>query len=125
MILMPVIMVSPFAALFLFYYFPLKTALPAYIMILIVAGFCYYVMFKSMRASAKTGMEAMMGQEGLVVEDIDPEGKIEFKNDIWTATAGGKRIVKGEKVKILDAEGLVLMVEDLRGDEKGAKLRPA
>ena len=119
MILMPIVMVSPLAALFLFYYFPLKTALPAYIMILIVAGFCYYVMIKSMRAGAKTGMEAMMGQEGIVVEDIDPEGKIEFKNDIWTATARGKKIVRGERVKILDAKGLVLIVESRREDAGG------
>ena len=113
MILMPIIMVSPFLALWLFYYLPFETALPIYIAVLVIAGFCYYVMIKSMRAKAKTGVEAMIGKEALVIEDIDPVGKIELKEGIWTATARGKKIVHGKKVKVLDAKGLVLRVEGL------------
>ena len=93
MILMPLIMVSPFVALWLFYYLPLESALPIYIIILIVAGFYYVMMFKSMRAKAKTGLEAMIDGEALVIEDIAPEGKVLFKDEIWTATARGKEIV--------------------------------
>jgi len=113
MILMPIIMVSPFAALLLFYFFTPSAVLPVYLVVLIVAGFCYYVMFKSMRDSAKTGIEAMIGQEARVIEDIDPEGKIEFKNDIWTATTVGQKIVQGGSVRILYVKGLVLIVEEI------------
>jgi hypothetical protein len=60
LILMPLIMVSSFFALFLFYYLPLETALPIYIVILMLAGFYYVVMFKSMRAKTKIGLEAMI-----------------------------------------------------------------
>ena len=119
MILMAVIMVSPLAALLLFSYFPFYTALTLYTLILIVAGYCYYVMFKSMRDEAKTGMETMFGKEGLVIEDIDPEGKIVFKNDIWTATTRGEKISSGERVKIMGAKGLVLTVEGFRNDGMG------
>ena len=122
MILMPIIMVSPFLALWLFYYLPFETALPIYIAVLIVAGFCYYVMIKSMRAKAKTGREAMIGKEALVLEDIDPVGKIEMKEGIWTATARGKKIRHGEKVKVMSAKGLVLQVEGL--DENKERFRP-
>jgi len=111
MILMPLIMVSPILALLLFFYLPLETALPMYITILVVAGFYYVVMFRSMRAKTKTGLEAMIGEEALVIEDIAPEGKVLFKDEIWTATARGREIVKGQKVKILEAKGLVLVVE--------------
>lgn len=114
MILMAIIMVSPLAALLLFSYFSLETSLSLYAVILIVAGYCYYVMFKSMRDKAQTGMEATLGKEGIVIEDIDPEGKIEFRNDIWTATTGGKKLVRGERVKILSVKGLVLTVESIR-----------
>jgi membrane-bound ClpP family serine protease len=116
MILMPIIMLSPFLALVLFYYLPFQTALRIYIAIVIVAGYGYYIMFKSMRAKVKTGMEAMMGAEALVIEDIDPEGKVRFKDEIWTATTPGKKISQGEKVRILEAEGLVLVVERLDAD---------
>jgi membrane-bound ClpP family serine protease len=120
MILMPLVMVSPLAALLLFYYLPFATALLYYTPILIVAGFCQCVMFKSMRAKVKTGLEAMMGGEALVIKDIDPEGKVRFRDEIWTAAARGNKIVVGERVKILDAEGLILIVERLHEDEEGA-----
>ena len=120
MIFMPLIMVSPILALLLFFYLPLESALPIYITILIVAGFYYVVMFKSMRAKSKTGLEAMIGEEALVIEDIAPEGKVLFKDEIWMATARGKEIVKGQRVKILEAKGLVLVVKGSGGDEKGS-----
>ena len=121
MILMPLIMISPFFALLLFYYLPLETALPIYIVILIVAGFYYVVMFKSMRAETKTGLEAMIDGEALVIEGIAPEGKVEFKDEIWTATTRGKEIVRGERVKILETQGLVLVVEGLAEGKKGSR----
>ncbi|MEJ2728205.1 MAG: NfeD family protein [Deltaproteobacteria bacterium] len=116
MILMPVIMVSPLLALLLFYYLPLHTALPIYIVILIVAGFCHYFMYQSMRAKNRSGLEAMIGGKALVMEDIDPEGKIKFKTELWNATARGKKIEAGKKVRILGAQGLVLIVENLKED---------
>ena len=121
MILMPLIMISPFFALLLFYYLPLETALPIYIVILIVAGFYYVVMFKSMRGKTKTGLEAMIDGEALVIEGIAPEGKVEFKDEIWTATTRGKEIVRGERVKILETQGLVLVVEGLAEGKKGSR----
>jgi membrane-bound ClpP family serine protease len=116
-ILMPITMVSPLAALLLFYYLPFGTALLYYIPILIVAGFCHYLMMKSMRAKAETGLEAMIGGEAIVIKSIDPEGKIRFKSEIWTATAQGKKIAEGKRVRILGAEGLVLVVEALHEDK--------
>ncbi len=64
-----------------------------------------------MRQEVKTGQEAMLGKKGLVVEDIDPEGKIQYANEIWDATARGSRFLKGEQVKIRGIRGLVLQVE--------------
>lgn len=118
MIFMPIIMVAPFLALWLFYYLPFETALPIYIAVLIIAGFCYYVMIKSMRAKAKTGLEAMIGREALALENIDPEGKIDLQGEIWTAAARGKKISRGRRVRILGAKGLVLRVEGLDEEEK-------
>ena len=118
MILMPIIMLSPVWAVVLFYFFPLSTALPLYIVILIAAAYCNIVMFWSMRAKPKTGIEAMIGKAALVIEDINPEGKIEITGEMWAATAGGKRITAGKPVKILKANGLVLVVEALDEYEK-------
>jgi len=58
----------------------------------------------------RTGLEEMMGQEALVIEDIDPEGKVRFKDEIWAARAKGERLEQGEKARIVISQGLVLVV---------------
>jgi membrane-bound ClpP family serine protease len=89
-----------------------------------MAGFCHYFMYQSMRARNRSGLEAMIGGQALAMEDIDPEGKIKFKTELWNATARGKKIEAGKKVRILKAEGLVLVVEDLTdNDEKASGSR--
>ena len=113
MVLMHVIMVAPLLGLLLFHFLPWGTALPIYLVILVIAAFCYIIMFQSMRAKAKTGLKAMIGGEALVMEDIDPEGKVKIKDELWAATAGGKKIGVGEKVRIVKIQGMVLVVENL------------
>jgi len=110
-------MVSPFLALALFYFLPFRTAMPIYIVILILAAFFYYLMIKSMRAKVQTGLEKMIGGEARVLENIDPEGKVSFKGEIWTTKTRGKRFDEGSRVRILDAEGLVLIVGAPDDDE--------
>lgn len=110
MILMPLVMVAPLLALPLFYYFPLATALPLYIVILIPSVYCNVVMISSMRAREKSGVKAMIGKKALVIKDIAPEGKVKLWGEIWTARAGDKLIPAGQEVKILDVRGLILIV---------------
>jgi membrane-bound ClpP family serine protease len=66
---------------------------------------------KSMKLPVRTGLEDMMGQEVMVIDDIDPEGKVRFKDEIWAATARA-RLEQGKKVKIVGSLGLVLVVEN-------------
>ena len=51
-----------------------------------------------------------MGQEAVVIDDIDPEGKVRFKDEIWAARTKGERLEQGEKAKIVGSQGLVLVV---------------
>ena len=107
------ILFLPFFALTLFWIFPFTTALPLYILILGISLFLYFKIFKAMRQQVKTGREAMIGKKALVVEDIDPEGKIQYAGEIWDASARKSRILKGEQVKINGFRGLVLQVEKI------------
>jgi membrane-bound ClpP family serine protease len=117
MILMAIVMVAPLLALPLFYYFPVGIALPIYILIVAASVYCDFIMFWSMRAKARSGMKAMIGERALAIEDIAPEGKVEVWGEIWTAVAANKPIPVGRKVKILDARGLVLIVDAFKEDE--------
>ena len=107
------ILFLPFFALTLFWIFPFTTALPLYILVLGISLFLYFKIFKAMRQQVKTGREAMIGKKALVVEDIDPEGKIQYAGEIWDASARKSRILKGEQVKINGFRGLVLQVEKI------------
>jgi len=53
-----------------------------------------------MRIKPRNGKEAMLGRTGLVVQNIDPEGKIQYGTEIWNAIAVGKKFAKGDKVII-------------------------
>jgi membrane-bound ClpP family serine protease len=111
---MMIIMFSPVFALALFLFLPFYTALPIYIPIFIFGVIVNYKMMRSMKLPVRTGLEEMMGQEALVIDDIDPEGKVRFKDEIWAATAKGERVELGERVRIVGSRGLVLVVANTR-----------
>jgi membrane-bound ClpP family serine protease len=125
MILMPILMLAPIAGVVLFSYLPLGTALPLYIPILIVGIFYNIVMFWAMRAKSKTGPEAMVGENALVIKDIDPEGKVKIRGELWRAIAQDSKITAGKEVKILKVRGMVLIVKDTDDDGKAAVRAPA
>jgi membrane-bound ClpP family serine protease len=108
---MMIIMFAPVFALVLFWVLPFRTALPLYIPIFLFGIIVNFKMMKSMKLPVKTGLEEMIGQEALVIDDIDPEGKVRISSELWAATAKGKRYEQGEKVKIIGAQGLVLVVD--------------
>jgi membrane-bound serine protease (ClpP class) len=103
----------PIFAFPLFWIFPFGTALPLYLFILGISLFLYFKVFQAMRRKVRTGREAMLGRNGLVIEDIDPEGKIRCASEIWNATTQGRSLLKGEKVKITRVKGLTLLVEGM------------
>jgi membrane-bound ClpP family serine protease len=108
-----IILSFPILALPLFFFLPLRTAVPAYVVVLLVTAFLYFKIISALRSKVQTGLEAVIDEEALVIEDIDPEGKIGkimFWSEIWKATAPGKRFRKGEKVKIYGFNGLEAIV---------------
>jgi membrane protein implicated in regulation of membrane protease activity len=119
---MLIAMALPILGIGLFLYLPFWTAFPIYLFLIIFSGLVYYGMFSGMRGKVQTGKEEMVGKEVVVIEDIDPEGKVEYESEIWSATAEGKRIPRGEKVKICGFQGMRLIVnasscgEDKRGN---------
>ena len=67
-----------------------------------------------MRMKPWTGKEAKLGKSGLVIEDIDPEGKIQYATEIWHAMADGKKFAKGDKVIIRGfGWGLRVLVQEI------------
>jgi len=107
-----IVLSSPILALPLFFLLPFRMALPAYLAVLFGTGFIYFKIIAAMKSKVKTGMEGMTDGEAVVMEDIDPEGKVRFGNEIWAATAEGKKFFKGQMVKIYGFQGLRVIVGD-------------
>jgi len=73
-------------------------------------GFGIYKALRLRFTKPKTGGEEMLGLVGVADEGLDPEGQIKIRGERWRAEAKTK-IKKGEKVKVIDRKGLLLVVE--------------
>ena len=69
-------------------------------------------LFKHFRISVPTNYGRVIGKSGVVTEEIseDKYGQVKVDGSIWTAKSKEK-IKKDEKVKVLDVEGVKLIVE--------------
>jgi len=63
----------------------------------------------------RTGEEALVGEVGLALSDLDTEGKVAIHGEYWNARSD-RHIPKGERVRVVRMEGLFLLVtRDLGG----------
>jgi len=58
-----------------------------------------------------TGKEGMRGAVGIVREPLDPEGYIFVVGELWRAQSIDGSIPVGDFVRVIDVEGLTLLVE--------------
>lgn len=62
------------------------------------------------RTKVTTGKEGIVGEVGLAVTNIDPEGQVQVHGEYWKASCKEK-IKKNEKITVIKVEGLQLLVE--------------
>ena len=76
-------------------------------------GFAVGAVLKARKRRAKVGAEELIGKITKAETDIDEEGgTIKTEGEIWNArTLAGEKIKEGEKVEIVDREGLTLIVK--------------
>ncbi len=104
----------PFFALPVFWLLPFNTALTIYLLVCGICFFIYFKIFQAMCLKPRNGREAMLGQTGRVVQDIDPEGKIQYATEIWTAISDGQKFTRGDKVTIRGFSwGMRVLVENI------------
>jgi len=63
-------------------------------------------------AQVRTGTERLIGESGVVHSELAPRGKVRINGELWSAEIepGAQPIVQGEAVRILGAQGLLLIV---------------
>jgi membrane-bound serine protease (ClpP class) len=91
----------------------LWTALSVSIPLGAITVFLMGIALKARRNKVVTGQQGMIGSVGEARTDIDPEGKVFVKGELWNAHAPS-RVQMGEQVVVRKIEGLELEVEKVR-----------
>ncbi len=85
----------------------------------------FYRKLGKTQPTATTITESNVGKEGLVIEDVQPhslKGKVKIAHQIWSATSD-EPIPKGKMVKVVDWEGVHVIVEEIEKEEYGIKTK--
>jgi inner membrane protein len=107
------VLLMPVLAIPLFWFAPLSVATPVYGLILIVSGWLYYLTVRAMRRPMKTGAEALVHSTGEVIGEEDGLFRVRAQSEIWSAWSKD-RLQPGDRIEIIDIEGLRLKVRRLR-----------
>lgn len=93
------------------------------ILILMIVIFIIVIIFyrisKSKRKIMTTTIESLVGEEGVVVKTVKPNsfaGNVRVRSQVWSATSD-ETIRKDEKVKVVEIEGINLIVEKLNDQD--------
>jgi membrane-bound serine protease (ClpP class) len=66
---------------------------------------------RAQRARVVSGIHALVGATGVATSDLDPQGTVQVKSELWSAVAdGAEAIRKGEPITVIAVEGVKLKV---------------
>ena len=104
-------------ALILILYYHIDLEWRVYMLILLfLAGILavkLYIFYPHFRKPL-TGAEGMIGLSGKTLEVLNPYGQVKIRGEIWNAKSLEGVVNKGEKVEILDVEGLEVLVRPVK-----------
>jgi len=66
---------------------------------------------QAQRARVGTGVEDLVTRDGTVTRSLVPEGMVFVRGEIWAARSTGDPIEEGVRVKVVEVDGLRLIVE--------------
>lgn len=92
----------------------LRTSVELAVAIALLSGaFFLFAVGAGLRAQRRrptTGREALVGASGVARSDLDPEGQVFVQGELWSAQSVDGLIRTGERVRVVDIEGLRLKV---------------
>jgi len=100
-----------------YYGVSLQVQIALAVIALAIAAIVIWMIYKAARANLskiKTGKEALVGSVGVAVTDLKPEGEIRVVGEFWQATTKEGCIKNGEKVEVVDMDGMFLVVRPVK-----------
>jgi membrane protein implicated in regulation of membrane protease activity len=95
--------------------FNINLPLWAIITVLIAFAVFSYVSYRlghpTVLLDGVTSPESIVGSEGIVQQDLAPEGYVQIRGELWKASSTAGGLKKGEEVIVTGIDGLKLTVE--------------
>ena len=88
----------------------LGTALAVAVPLAVITVILLRLALAAMRRKSLTGEEGMINSVGVAQTDINPEGRVLIRGEVWRARAG-QNILSGARVRVIALEGFTLRVE--------------
>lgn len=111
------VLLMPVLALPIFWFMPLSSALPVYVVIVLASALVYLAIFKSIRSRPKVGAESLIGARAEVVSRLMPQDHSRYLvrscGELWSADCADV-LEEGEVVKIMAVDGVKLSVSRQR-----------
>jgi membrane-bound serine protease (ClpP class) len=77
------------------------------------------VALRARRLPVVSGVDRVLGRKGIVVTDLNPEGAVHVGGELWTAKSTSGPILEGERIRVVEVDGLRLKVEPIGADKVG------
>ena len=77
----------------------------------LAVGVIVYLVVRAHSREPSVGPEALVGQVGEAVDELNPEGMVRVEGELWRARSRSGRIGRGERVRVVGVDGLTLIVE--------------
>ncbi|MCM8764031.1 MAG: nodulation protein NfeD [Candidatus Omnitrophica bacterium] len=87
------------------------------LLIILITGLLLFIR-NTRRRKITTGKEGIIGEFGKTITDLSPDGTVYVHGEYWKATSAGEKIPANTKVKVKKIEGMVLVVEEEKNNEK-------
>ncbi|HLT18355.1 MAG TPA: nodulation protein NfeD [Thermomicrobiales bacterium] len=88
---------------------------------ILIGLFFFFVVGSVVKTRGKTpatGRESFIGREGVARSDLDPRGRVFVDGTLWSAEAVGEPVIlKGEPVRVVGRDGMLLHVERITAEE--------
>ncbi len=92
----------------------LQTEIAFALVILAIAIIALWLLYYGLKATeykVQTGKEAIIGASGKATTDINPNGTVRVNGEFWQATTKEESIEQGRTVKVVNMEGMFLVVK--------------
>ncbi len=123
------VLLMPVLTLPIFWLLPLRSALPTYVVIVLISAFLYWLITKALRKPIQDGFRSLIGTEAEVVSKLASTRSAQYlvrsQGELWSAYSDDT-LQPGEQVNIVAIKGIGMVIEPAnkyQGGSDGVKTR--